>query len=320
MDAARIRILRPGFLSSIQDLGRTGFRCYGMPVGGAMDPIALRWANRLVGNPDSAAAMEITVRGPELLFERPAIIAVTGGDFRAELAGYPLPGWMAVEVGAGATLTIGDRRSGGRGYLAVAGGIDVPIMLGSRSTDLRSRTGGLDGRALAKGDQMTGGVPGPNSSRHLGYAVPLAARPAYSAHPTLRLVLEPHTQAFVPIALETLLSAQYTLSSQSDRMGYRLQGYPLCHAGSAEIISEAMPLGALQIPGNQQPILLMADGQTTGGYPVIAVVASVDIPLAAQLLPGDGMRFTAVSLIEAQRLVREQRRQLDDILPPVNLT
>jgi antagonist of KipI len=246
------------------------------------------------------------------------VIVLTGGDFNASLDGVPVPGWTVVGVKHGSTLAVGERRSGGRGYLAVAGGLDVPLVLGSRSTCVRSRIGGLGGRALAKGDELFGGQPGPHACLLIGRSFPDAARPPYRSSPTLRVVLGPQADAFMPEAVEALTHSRYSLSPRSDRMGYRLVGPPLVHTTIADIVSDATPLGAVQVPANQQPILLMADRQTTGGYPKIAVVISADIPLAAQLLPGDTIGFSTVEVAEAQQILREQQRRLAVELPPIS--
>lgn len=315
LESARIRVVRPGLLTTVQDLGRFGFQRFGMPVSGAMDAVALRLANRLVGNADEAAGLEITVQGPELLFERAAVIALAGADLSPAINQIPVPLWTALEVGSGSTLSFGTRRTGARTYLAVAGGIDVPVVLGSRATHLASRTGGFAGRALASGDILLGGPPSPESSRSIGRTVPSSVRPPYSANPSLRVILGPQADHFSTEAVETLLRSRYTLTPQSDRMGYRLSGPPLVHIGSPDLISDATPRGALQVPADQQPILLMADCQTTGGYPKIAVVITADLPLAAQLLPGDTVGFALVELREAQALAREQRARIDEAVP-----
>ena len=315
LEPACIEVIRPGFLTTVQDLGRTGYQRFGMPVGGAMDPIALCLANRLVGNADGAAALEITVKGPEILFVSDAIVALTGGDLSPMLNGKPARLWTAIWMSRGSTLSFGERESGARQYLAIAGGIDVPAVLGSRSTHLRSRTGGFSGRALAQGDIVSSGMPASRAARRIGESVPAKARPRYDRHPTLRVIPGPQDDGFAPEALETLVSSRYTISAESDRMGYRLTGPPLVHAAGADIISDATPLGALQVPQNQQPILLMADRQTTGGYPKIAVVITSDIPLAAQLMPGDTVGFSLTDLTGALNILREQRRWMDAAVP-----
>jgi antagonist of KipI len=315
LETARIRVVRPGLLTTVQDLGRFGFRRFGMPVGGAMDTVALRLANRLVGNPDQAAALEMTLKGPELVFDTDAVIALTGADLTPLINHEPVPLWTALEVARGSALSWDERRSGARAYLAVAGGIDVPLVLGSRSTHIASRTGGFAGRALARGDTIVGGPPASDPCRLIGCAIPMNARPSYSQAPVLRVVLGPQMDCFANEAVETLVRGQYIVTPQSDRMGYRLNGPPLVHEGSPEIVSDATPQGSVQVPASQQPILLMADCQTTGGYPKIAVVISADLPLAAQLLPEDTVRFSLIEVREAQVIAREQRAKLEAAVP-----
>jgi antagonist of KipI len=302
-------------LTTIQDLGRFGYQRFGISVAGAMDPWALICGNRLVGNSDMAAALEVTVIGPELAFERRAIVAITGGDFPLWLNDNPVPNWRAVEVPAGGRLHIGERRSGARGYLAVAGGLDVPLVLGSRATHLRSGLGGLDGAPLRKGDVLHGGSLPHDAPARLGTSIPSALRPPYSDHPTLRVVPGPQADAFLSEAFRALTMGRYLISPDADRMGYRLHGPSLPHRGD-ELLSDATPLGALQVPGSHQPILLMADRQTTGGYPKLAVVISADIPLAAQLVPGDTVGFEMIGPEETRRIAREARDRLDAALPP----
>jgi len=313
----RCRLLEPGLLTTVQDLGRVGYQRFGVPVAGPMDPWALRCANRLVGNPDNAAAIEVTIVGPSLLFERAAIVAWTGGDFPVSLNGAVIPGWQAVEIPAGSTLKIGTRQTGARGYLSIAGGIAVPPILESRSTHLRSGMGGLGGHALRAGDVLAGGEATPEAKGRVGCCIAPALRPGYSHSPTLRVIRGPQVEAFRPDAMDVLSRERYTISREADRMGYRLHGAPLEHRNSPDIVSDATPLGSLQVPASRQPILLMADRQTTGGYPKIAVVISADVPLAAQLVPGDTIGFTVVEVEEAQRVIREQYRELDLMLSPV---
>jgi antagonist of KipI len=315
-EVAHLHVLRPGLLTTVQDLGRFGFQRFGMPVSGAMDTTALRLANRLVGNRDHAAALEITIKGPELQFETPAVIAITGADLSPLVDGKPVQNWVTLHVQRESTLTFGRRRTGARAYVAIAGGFDTPKVLGSRSTHIRSRTGGIDGRALMKGDKLKGGRPATGRGKLVGKEVPDSLRPAYSPNPTLRAVLGPQADHFVPEAVDTFMSSRFTVSPHSDRMGYRLTGPRLVHAASPDIISDATPFGAVQVPANQQPILLMADRQTTGGYPKLAVVISADLPLAAQLMPGNTVTFTLVEVSEAQAVSRELRQRIDAGLPP----
>jgi len=313
----RFAVLRPGLLTTVQDLGRFGYQHFGVPVAGAMDPWALRCANRLVGNQDCEAALEITILGPELRFERRALVALTGGDFSASLDGVTVPFWCAFEIPAGGILTIGERRTGARMYLAIAGGLAIQPTLGSRSTHLRTGMGGFDGRALRRGDTLESGPTTPSAWQRIGHVLPTGLRLAYTRSPILRVVLGPQAEAFRSDTIDVLLRERYAVSQDSDRMGYRLSGTPLPHRGGPDIVSDATPIGSIQVPASQQPILLMADRQTTGGYPKIAVVISSDIPLAAQLMPGDTVGFAAVGVEEARRRLRERVRELDEVLPPV---
>ncbi|MEC4688518.1 MAG: biotin-dependent carboxyltransferase family protein, partial [Nitrospirota bacterium] len=253
-EPAQFRVIQSGFLSTVQDLGRYGFQRFGMPVGGAMDILALRLGNRLVGNPDSAAVLEITLQGPELTFETDSVIALSGADLSPTLNGNPVQNWTVMCVTRGSTLSFGERRNGARAYLAVAGGINVPLVLGSRSTHMRSRTGGFGGRALLKGDVLHGHPPSSGTWKSAGRALPSAAHPSYPPDATLRVLLGPQSDCFVPDALGTLVHGPYTISPQSDRMGYRLIGPPLPHARAPDLISDAIPPGAVQIPASHQPI------------------------------------------------------------------
>jgi antagonist of KipI len=315
-ELARITVIKPGWLTTVQDLGRYGYQQYGVPVSGAMDRRSSTIANRLVGNRDHDAALEITLKGPELLFEHDAVIAVTGADLTPSVNDMGIPLWTSLPVQAGSRLTFGARHTGARCYLAIAGGIDVPVVLRSRSTHLSSQTGGVKGRALAQGDVLVGGVL---SSRHrttIGRSLPEQLHPAYSNNMTLRIVPGPQRSSFSEQTLDELITNPYRLTSRSDRMGYRLEGPKLAHAGSGHHISDGTAMGALQVPPDEQPILLMADRQTTGGYPKIAVVISADLHLAGQLMPGDTVTFRMTTLPEAQVLIKAQWNELDQAIPP----
>lgn len=311
-----IRVLSAGFLTTVQDLGRPGFQRYGMPVGGAMDAWSFRCANRLVGNQDEAAALEITAMGPALRFETDGAFAVTGASFRVTLDGAEIPLWTRIQASAGSILNFGARLHGARAYLACAGGIDVPPVMGSRATHVPSRTGGVDGRALRAGDTLRCGIARPIERDRIE-ALPPDMRPQMTPCPTLRVIPGPHDEWFTPKALPVLTSSVYTLSPRSDRMGYRLEGSSLDHVDAGTMLTEPTPVGAIQVPPNRKPILLMADCQTTGGYPTIAVLIAADRSQAAQLLPGDLLRFAAVDRRQAVRCHAEQSRALDAILPPI---
>jgi antagonist of KipI len=315
-EPAHIRVVKPGWFTTVQDLGRYGYQQYGVPVSGAMDRRSYTLANRLVDNRDHDAALEITIKGPELLFENESVIAVTGADLTPSVNGTVIPLWTTVLVEAGSRLTFGARRAGARCYLALAGGVDVPLVLRSRSTHIYSQTGGVKGRALAQGDVLVGGVPFPHTSATIGRSVPKRLRPIYSTVTQLRIVPGPQRSSFSEEALEVLTTSPYRVTSQSDRMGYRLEGPKLAQAGTGQWISDGTAMGALQVPPDEQPILLMADRQTTGGYPKIAVVISSDLHLAGQLMPGDTVAFKTTTLPEAQAAMKAQWKELDKALPP----
>lgn len=288
-----LRILDPGILTTIQDTGRWGFQIYGVPVSGAMDVGALRTANQLVGNAPDAAALEI--HSPVALqTDTPHLLALTGAEARFEINGYAMPSWMSIFTRAGAIIEIAPKRAGGWLYLAIHGGIDVPRVLGSRSTFVRGQFGGLEGRALAPGDYI------PIGAQTSGDLAALAGRcvraPAYQS--TIRVILGPHDDWFTPEAITALTSTAYTLTETADRMGYRLRGCTLPRKRTQELISCGIPLGAIQVPPDGQPIILMADHQTAGGYPIIATVISEDIAHVAQSVPGDRLTFRVVEIDE----------------------
>lgn len=290
-----ISVIRGGMLTTVQDLGRSGHRAAGVPLGGAMDSFALRVANLLVGNPENAAALECTLLGPELVFSADTVIALGGADFEGVAA------WQPMAVHAGDRVKLGAARRGCRGYLAVAGGIEVPPMLGSRSTYLRGGFGGFQGRALRDGDTVT--VPDVSRWMTDHWRIDARILPAYLSAPTVRVVRGAQLDDFGA----ALFEAEFKILPQSDRMGIRLGGAKLARIGAVELVSSAVAPGTVQVPPDGQPIVLMADAQTIGGYPQAANVISVDLPLVAQLRPGDRVRFVEVPLEEAHRLalVRE---------------
>lgn len=314
-EPAQIAVVKPGWFTTVQDLGRYGYQQYGVPVSGAMDRFASTVANRLVGNPDNAALLEITLKGPELLFEREAVICIAGADLSPSVNGIDVPLWKSFVVNSGNRLAFGARRAGSRGYIAIAGGVNVPLVLGSRSTHAYSQTGGFNGRPLAQGDILHGGHPFPHTSRSIGRHLPERLRPVYGNVATLRIIPGPQRSYFLESVVKVLTDSTYTVSSHSDRMGYRLAGPRLPHAKPAHFISDCTALGALQVPSDEQPILLMADRQTTGGYPKIGVVISADLHLAAQLAPGDTVEFRIGSLGEAYALMTQRRLELDEAIP-----
>jgi antagonist of KipI len=303
---ASVRVLHPGLLTTVQDMGRWGLQARGVPPAGPMDPWAHRMANALVGNAAGAATLEITLKGPELEFEDERIVAVAGAHFGIDVDGRGQSPNDAFIVPAGARLRVGTRRIGARGYLAVAGGFAVPEVLGSRSTHLVGRLGGLEGRALTGGDSLPLGAPGGPRPRRSGEVeLPESGRAT-----RIRVLPGPHLDRFSPDALSRLQSSPYTLDNESDRMGFRLKGPRLTHANGADIISDATPLGVLQVPASGQPVLLMADRQTTGGYAILASVITADIGLAGQLAPGDQIQFEACTLQNAIAALIARERAL----------
>lgn len=439
-----VRILKPGWLTTVQDLGRTGLQKYGIGVGGAMDGFAARAANRLVGNPEQTALLELTLPGAVLQWERDAVVAVCGADLGAvyrpgeywdggeessdkaerpdkqpgecqneadecpdkqpgvlpneagersdeagvhrneagecpdtagvrrnetgersdklgvrrngvkespDMAGaspnnagersggrqvllaahspepLPVPLWRTIRVKAGTIFHFRETVSGCRAYLAVAGGIAAAAVMGSRSTDLRGRFGGWQGRALRTGDRLAFGRPA-DGVRHwaaqaairpdersgchsASWTVSALMRPDYAEHPELRIVWGRDAHRFARESRERFLQEAYVVTPQSDRMGYRLQGSPLQREDAGEMLSEAVTAGSVQVPPNGQPVILGADRQTTGGYPLLAQVAAVDLPVLAQVRPGGRIRFRAIPLEEAQRLWLFRERELE---------
>jgi len=298
---AVLEILEPGLLTTVQDAGRRGYRRLGVSWAGALDAPALRAANALLGNDPQAAALECTLAGPALRFLATTHFAVTGADLspvlqREDLGAWPVPAEARILARAGNILRFSGRRWGCRAYLAVAGGIDVPPLLGSRSTDLGSGFGGFAGRALRAGDRLAVGQPPglpPTSPER-----PTTQGPADPA--LVRVVLGPQHQHLDPASLIRFLAEPYAVSAASDRVGCRLAGPPLAHRGAAEIVSDGMSPGSIQVPPDGQPIVMLADGPTTGGYPKVATVVSADLPRLAQLVPGvDTLRFVAVGPGEA---------------------
>lgn len=301
-----IEIISPGLLSTVQDLGRSAYLVYGISACGAMDSFALRMANMLVGNSQGAAAIEITLLGPKLRFLREGVFAITGGDLNPRMNGERIPLWKSMRFSQGDLLEFGLVNEGCRAYIAVSGGIEVPQVMGSRSTFIRGGYGGLEGRALISGDVLLSGKDTTKASKTVGRLLPYAYRPRYAEDYPIRFIRGPQADAFTSSSYEVFISTTYIVSMDSDRMGYRLQGEKLVHTTGADIISDYIAAGSIQVPGNGQPIVLMSDCQVTGGYTKIGVVIGVDLPYLAQKKPGDQIRFKPVEIEEAQQLWRDQ--------------
>jgi antagonist of KipI len=293
--------------TTIQDLGRLNAISAGVQPGGAMDRFAHSAANLLVGNDPGQATLECTFTGPSLVAEHACVIAITGADFDLQINGAAAPSWTGLFLAPGDRLTFGTRRAGARIYIAIAGGIEADRWLGSASTNILAARGGKRGRPLKSGDTIST-AGGQSSPAVAGRNLPEALRPDYGEH-TLHAIAGPQAKRLSPEGRGLLFGAPYRVSGESDRMGYRLEG-PMLPTSGEELLSFGLVSGAVQVPRNGQPILLMADCQTAGGYPVVATVVTASLPVAAQLLPGDEVRFAEVTLERAGRM----RHALDGAL------
>lgn len=298
-----LRVETPGLFTTVQDLGRPNAIESGVPPGGAMDRFAHSAANLLAGNERSAATLECTLSGPHLVAERVCLVAIAGADFDPHVNGRPAPMWSGIFLRAGDELTFARRRHGARSYIAVAGGIAADRWLGSRSTNVMAARGGMHGRALLAGDLIAteGDGSGPAVS---GRELPEHLRPDYGDR-SLHAIAGPHIGRLGAESRHILFESTFRVSRDADRMGYRLEGAQLVPSGE-ELLSYGLTAGALQVPASGQPILLMADHQTAGGYPVVATVISASMPVAAQLVPGDELRF-AETTIEGALQLRKAR-------------
>ncbi len=306
-----LEILHGGTFTTIQDLGRKGYQRFGMPTAGAMDTTSLRMANRLVQNDEGQACLEITLIGLRLLVLRDIMIAITGGDLMPRVNGSPLPLWQTVSIPRDSEISFTGVRNGIRSYLAVAGGIQVPEIMGSKSTYIRGGIGGLEGKALTKGYRLHIGPQNPR--------LPLCKLkeefiPRYGREWKTRVIMGPQDDYFSKKGIETFISSEYTITPESDRMGYRLQGPVIEHRRGADIISDATCLGSVQVPGHGLPIILFADRQTTGGYPKIATAISVDVYDLGQAKPGDSVRFSPIRIVQAREVRRDYERRMKECI------
>ena len=379
----RLKIVKAGLMTTVQDLGRYGYQKYGVPVGGAMDEFALRTANILTGNDENSPVLEMTLSGPVIAFQQDALIAVCGGDLSPSIDGISLPMWRPVWIKQGSVLSFGRAVHGCRAYLAVAGGFALPPVMDSCSTNLQAAFGGYEGRALRDGDELPAGEPSPlakkwmnllrefaeqsrgkagasaeqdmekagvyldrvrekaceyadqqkekksafadqqnkkggpfdsGKMRSVSWEVSRMFRPRYAltGKAVVRVFAGREFSLFDPAAREAFFQFPFTVLPQSDRMGYRLQGPVLKKGEFTEMISETVTMGTVQVPPDGQPLILMADRQTTGGYPRIAQAAAVDLPVLAQLKPGDTVQFQEISFAEAEALLlaREESMRL----------
>lgn len=314
-----VTVIKPGLLSSFQDQGRHGYQHLGVSVGGAMDARAHRLANLLVGNIHDEATLEITLAGPTLRFDAPACIAISGARLGAMLNGQAVPNNRPLVLGAGDVLSFGARQDGLRAYIAWHGGVDLPQVLASRSTYLRGKLGGYHGRALRQGDvfslkaDMHRHDAGTLAGKLWEIEIYLPAILGQTARRAIRTTRSAHADLFTATAMATFYGAEFKISPQSERMGYRLQGPPLHLRSNSQLLSEATCFGSIQVPADGNPIVLMADRQTTGGYAKIAHVATVDLPAIAQSMPGDVLRFTEIDLEQAQQLDNRREEAFGDL-------
>jgi biotin-dependent carboxylase-like uncharacterized protein len=309
-----LAVQAPGLATTLQDFGRFGHQALGIPVSGALDADALRLANRLVGNAEGEAALEIRMMGPTLCVCSDAVLVVLAGTGGALEVLAPstrqVPAWQSVRLERDAVFRVPALRDSATAYLAVAGGFDVPEVLGSRSTYGRGAFGGFQGRALAAGDHLPLRLPNIADGREMR----LGRQPDLAPPARIRVVLGPQQDYFSPAGLNTFLAETFAVTNEADRMGLRLAGPRLEHAKGYDIVSDAVATGAIQVPGNGQPIVLLADHQTTGGYPKIATVISADLPALGRMRPGDTLRFEAISVDAAEAARRAHERNIADLM------
>lgn len=311
-----ITVLNPGLLTTVQDLGRVGYQQFGVSVSGVMDPRAATLANILVGNPDGEAVLECTMMGPQLQFDQDNCIAITGGDLGPTLDGQPIATYRAIQVKAGQVLRFTAPKTGCRAFIAFAGGLDIPEVMGSRSTYMKAKIGGFQGRKLEKGDVI--GFRAPQAELKnmpiRAMAPEFVPRPQY----TIRVVLGPQDDYFTQEGIDTFLNEVYTVTPEFDRMGCRMEGPVIQHKDGGDIISDGIAFGAIQVPSAGKPIVMLCDRQTTGGYTKIANVISMDFRILAQLKAGDKVRFEKVSVQAAQDALLTQRQALSFLRSVMN--
>ena len=303
-----ITVLNPGLLTTVQDQGRVGYQQFGVSVSGVMDPRSAALANIIAGNDQGEAVLECTMMGPQLQFDKANVIAITGGDLGPTLDGKAIPSYRAVAVKAGQVLKFAGPKAGCRAFIAFAGGLDIPLTMGSRSTYMKAKIGGFQGRKLEKGDIIGFRAPVDTLPRMADRAL----RPEFSPKPVyaLRVVMGPQDDYFTDAGIATFLSETYTVTPEFDRMGCRLDGPVIAHKDGGDIISDGIAFGAIQVPSAGTPIIMLGDRQTTGGYTKIAAVITADFRILAQLKAGDKVRFVQVPVEYAQYLLLSQRSAL----------
>ncbi|HHT7219908.1 5-oxoprolinase subunit C family protein [Bacillus cereus] len=312
-----VEVLHAGMFTTVQDLGRSYYQQFGVPVGGAMDKNALRLINMLVGNEENEAGLEMTILGPKLLIKKTTLLAIGGVDMEPLLNGERIPLWRPILAEEGSMLCFGKVKNGCRAYVTFAGGIHIEGTLGSKSTYIRAAIGGIEGRMLKKGDCFQIGTYSEMANRFIQdlqkderiktkWVISNSVLPKYKKHPKLRVIADFEYDQFKEESRKVFFTKEYKVSNYADRMGYRVEGEVLNRIEEKEILSSPVTFGTIQVPNGGQPIILMADRQTTGGYPRMGNIISVDLPLLAQLKPGDYVSFEKITLEEAEQLYIEQ--------------
>jgi antagonist of KipI len=306
-----IRILKGGMLTTVQDLGRNGYQSQGFSVAGVMDIRSFKIANLLLDNPENEAVLEFTLIGPTLEFTSATIISITGGDFQPTINGKPAPMYTALYMNKGDVLRFGSARTGSRGYVAFSSYLDIPVVMGSRCTNMKSSLGGFKGRKLQAGDYINFRI----KRRYLPFFLSrtLDLDEFDQEETELRVVMGPQDNLFSRQGIDTFLGSTYTVTSDFDRMGCRLEGPFVAPKKTSDIISDGIAFGSVQVPSHGKPIILLSDRQTTGGYAKIATVASVDIPKLVQRKTDHKIRFRAITVQEAQQLIQDEMKELDEM-------
>jgi len=304
-----IRVLKPGMLTTVQDLGRTGYQSQGFGTSGVMDVRSFKIANLLLDNPENEAVLEFTLIGPTIEFTSETIIAVTGGDFQPKVNRKPIKMYTAIYMNKGDILEFAGSRSGCRGYISFSSYLNIPIVMGSRSTSVKYSVGGLHGRKLEEDDYILFR----QKRRYLPYFLSrsLAIDEFDQKEVTLRVIPGPQDSYFTKEGMETFFSGTYSVTSEYDRMGYRLDGPFIAGKTKTDIISDGLVFGSIQVP-NGKPIILLSDRQTAGGYAKIATVASVDLPKLVQLKQDDKINFKAITVEKAQELLSDEEKEMKD--------
>ena len=306
-----IRVLKPGMLTTVQDLGRTGYQSQGFSVAGVMDVRSFKIANLLVDNPENEPVLEFTLIGPTLEFTSDTIIAITGGDFNPTINGEPAPMYTAIYMHKGDILKFGSAVTGSRGYISFSSYLKVPTVMGSRCTNMKSSIGGFKGRKLQADDYIMFRI----KRRYLPFFLSRTLKPDEmdQEQVTLRVVMGPQDHMFTKQRIQTFLNSVYTVTNEFDRMGCRLDGPFIASKNGSDIISDGICFGSVQVPSHGKPIILLADRQTTGGYAKIATVASVDIPKLVQRKTDNKVRFKAITVHEAQKLLLDEMAEFDEM-------